>query len=415
MSGPSHRSATEQLVDEERRRALRYLLMHPLVEARGAAAEDFVLIRRHAAHLRDWFGRYPQWRLVIEPEMARLYKSAATTDDATRPARTPGGASGTAFTRRSYALFCLALAALERLDRQTTIGRLADDVASLAASDAEIAERSPIDFALHEHRRDLVQGIKLMEALGLLTKVDGDDQQFLSQKGDALYNVNRLLLGSMLAARRSPSTVAASTFDARLAELTVEQVADTEDGRNRRIRTQLVRRLLDDPVLYDDALSPDERRYLQTQRAHLERIVGEATGLVPETRREGIAMVDEGGSLSDVGMPESGTTGHCTLLLAEYFADRHRRSPGASVGEAEIQQHVAGLVSRFKTVWRKGAAEAGAERELAHLALERLTALGLVRRLQGGAYLPLAAVARYRVAAPVVAGQRSLFDEEPAP
>ena len=79
-------------------------------------------MRRHAAWLRDWLARHPGWSLQIDGETARLRKTPADLDDATRPAREPN--SALPFTRRRYVVLCLALAALERADRQTTLGRV---------------------------------------------------------------------------------------------------------------------------------------------------------------------------------------------------------------------------------------------------------------------------------------------------
>jgi Protein of unknown function (DUF2398). len=54
----------------------------------------------------------------------------------------------------------------------------------------------------------------------------------------------------------------------------------------------LTRRLLDDPVVYYDELAEGERAYLIAQRHNITGRISEATGLLPELRAEGIAMVD---------------------------------------------------------------------------------------------------------------------------
>ena len=68
------------------------------------------------------------------------------------------------------------------------------------------------------------------------------------------------------------------------------QDAGRSEARNRRLRSRLTRRLLDDPIVYNDELSEAERAYLTSQRAFLLAQIEEATGLVPEVRREGIAL-----------------------------------------------------------------------------------------------------------------------------
>jgi uncharacterized protein (TIGR02678 family) len=66
---------------EERERALRALLMRPLM---SASQPELDLVRRHAEYLREWFARETGWNLQVEGQCARLYKRPAILDDATR-------------------------------------------------------------------------------------------------------------------------------------------------------------------------------------------------------------------------------------------------------------------------------------------------------------------------------------------
>jgi uncharacterized protein (TIGR02678 family) len=227
--------------------------------------------------------------------------------------------------------------------------------------------------------------------------VHGDEQQYVTGRGDALYNVNRPALAAMLNVRRGPSTIEETSLDRRLAALVDELGPDTDEARNRRLRSQLTRRLLDDPIVYHDELTDAERAYLTSQRAFLLAQVEEATGLVPEVRREGIALVDEGGDLTDLALPEEGTEGHLALLLAEHLASRARADGAAPVGHAALHRHVAGLVARHRAHWRRDVAEPGAEVALTERTLDRLEALRLVRRTEDGV-VPLPALGRYALA-----------------
>jgi uncharacterized protein (TIGR02678 family) len=173
-----------------------------------------------------------------------------------------------------------------------------------------------------------------------------------------------------------------------------EPLPDTDESRNRRLRSQLTRKLLDDPVVYYDELTDAERAYLGSQRAFVLAQIEEATGLIPEVRREGIAMVDESGELTDLGLPEEGTEGHLTLLLAEHLAECARRDGPVAVGPAALRRHVAGLVARHRAHWRKDVAEPGAEVALTGRTIDRLQALRLVRCTEDGV-VPLPALGRY--------------------
>lgn len=405
-------SVASQVLDE-RRRAVRALLQHPLLAAGGQHAAEFGLVRRHVEWLRDWFTRHPGWSLVVDGEVARLHKIAPDGDDGTRAARDPK--NDAPFSRRCYVLFCLALAVLERADRQTTLGRLAEETAKLALADPAIAAAGVhCELTTQDQRRDLVHTVRLLLELRVLARVHGEEQQFLAGKGDVLYAVSRPVLSRVVSFRRGPSTVTADTPAERLAVLAEETYAVGDEGRNRRLRSHLVRRLLDDPIVSYDELSDEERSYLASQRAFLLRQIGEATGLVAEVRAEGIALVDEDGDLTDVGLPEEGTEGHLTLLLAEFLAERLRRSRGgfargAVVGYAALHAQTADLVAehcRRRRHWRQDVDAPGAEIGLVELTVSRLAALRLVRRTPEGV-VPLPAIARYAL---VDAAPPGLFD-----
>jgi uncharacterized protein (TIGR02678 family) len=169
---------------------------------------------------------------------------------------------------------------------------------------------------------DLVAVVRLLLELGVLARVAGDEEAFVHAAGDALYDVQRGVLALVLAPTRGPSTIEAREFSQRLEQLAADALPDTEELRNRALRHHLTRRLLDDPVVYHDELDPEQAAYLTGQRAALIRRISELTGLVAEVRAEGIAMVDPDDDLSDVRMPDVGTDGHFTLLLAEYLAQR---------------------------------------------------------------------------------------------
>lgn len=404
MTGPSRRpgehtgptspgelgGALDQTDLQERRRALRALLSRPLLTADHL---DFPLVRRHLDWLRDWLSRHAGWRLHFDGEIARLYKVPARPDDPSRPARDPK--SGQEFSRRRYVFWCLALAALERTDRQTALGRLADDIVRLASADPTLAAAGIlVDLERRDQRRDLVHVVRLLLDLGVLRRVEGREEAYLSQGGDVLYDVRRSALSSLLASRQGPSLIETDDPGERRAALVEEPVPDTAEGRNRRSRTRLTRRLLDDPVIYFDELSDEEIEYLRSQRHTLVTRIEEATGLVPEVRAEGLAMADERGGWTDLGLPEEGTDGHVALLVAERLAAHAAAHPHEPLSRADLESHVSHLIEQYGRFWRKDARAPGAEIELTRRTLDRLEALALVRRTPDGV-LPQAAIGRF--------------------
>ncbi|MCZ7416351.1 MULTISPECIES: TIGR02678 family protein [unclassified Streptomyces] len=377
------------------RRAARALLKEPLLTSEGPSADAFRLVRQHQAELREWFERNTGWSLRVDAEAARLRKTPGTLSDATHPAR-EARRTPLPFTRRRYVLLCLALAALERGEAQVALGRLAEQVV-LAAADPRLSE-SGITFTLErrEERSDLAAVVRVLLSLGVLRRVAGDEDAYVSGSGDALYDVRRRVLAGMTATSRGASLVTAEEFDDRLAELTAQSALESDELRFRAIRWKLTRCLLDDPVLYYETLSDEELAYLTRQRGFMTVRITELTGLVPEVRAEGIAMVDPLDDLTDVRMPEQGTHGHVTLLLAGHLA-----AADSAVRPAELEGRVRELAVEHGGFWSKTAREPGAEPELVEQALSKLVALGLVRRTPEGV-VPLPALARYAVGEPEV-------------
>lgn len=401
------RSRLDQQVDHERRRAVRALLMSPLLHAERDL-DAFRLVRRHADWLRQWFAHQAGWNLAVDSGMARLRKVPATLDDGTRAAR--ARRADPPFSRRRYVLLCLALAGLETADRQIALGRLAELVLGSVAADPSLAAAGiTFDLDNRDQRRDLVAVVRLLLDLGVVRLVDGTDTDFVSGTGDALYGIDRAALAAVMATRRAPSGIDADDLDDRLDALTAEVAPATTDARNRAIRIHLTRRLLDDAVVYHDDLDDDTATYLTGQRHRLVTAVADATGLHPEIRAEGIAMVDDRGDATDLEVPDQGTDGHLTLLVAEHLADRLRDQPGGTVTTAELEVAVADCITEHASHWRRDVRDPGAEVRLASEVVDRLAAIGLVRIVPAGV-VPRPAIARYAVTAPTMPATPSLFD-----
>ena len=375
----------------QRRSALRSLLAKPLLVA-DTDGETLVLVRRHLPELREWLNRETGWRLVADSETARLFKTAPELSDASHPAR---GNHKEPFGRRRYVTLCLALSALARADAQTTLGSLADDVLTAAAEPELAGSGFTLTLDNRSDRSGLVAVVRLLLGWGVLSRVAGDEDGYLSAGTDVLYDVRRPVLGVLLSGIRGPSTVTAPAFEERLAELTAEPVAESDELRNQALRRRLTRRLLENPVVYYDELDEDERAYLLSQRHAITRRIEEATGLIAEMRAEGIAMVDPEDELTDVRMPEQRTDGHVTLLVAEYLARRDRATLG------ELHAFVRQAAGEHKAYWRKGVTEPGAEAELLATALEKLTALRLVTA-DGPEVRSRPAIARFALDEPTI-------------
>ncbi|MDE3134126.1 MAG: TIGR02678 family protein, partial [Acidobacteriota bacterium] len=375
-------TALQEADQRDLRRAARALLRRPLLLARDNP-EVFRVVRQQATPLRDWFEQNTGWRLHIDAEVARLFKRVGAAPEGTHAAREPR--SELPFGRRRYVLLCLALSVLERADQQITLGRLADGII-VAASDERLAAAG-VTFELsgRGERADLVAVVRILLELGVLARVAGDEEAFMRDAGDVLYDVERRVMAVLISAARGASTITGERAAERMDALVAEAEPASAELRNRATRHRLMRSLLDEPVLYYDELTEDERTYLSAQRSLLTGRVGELTGLVPEIRAEGIAMVDPRDELTDVRMPEIGTDGHVALLISEELAAHAR-----DVSVEELRALVRRLAQEHSSYWRRNTREPGAEAGLVEQALERLVALRLVRR-EGDRVHPLPA------------------------
>ncbi|GAA1023029.1 hypothetical protein Aple_096210 [Acrocarpospora pleiomorpha] len=383
---------TEEEELELRRAALRALLAKPLLTAEHDG-EALFKVRHCERELREWLTRETGWRLHAEVEVARLFKTAPATADATHPAR---GRSGESFGRRRYVLLCLALAVLERADAQTTLGRLAEEVLT-AAAEPDLDFSFPLET--RAERADLVAVVRLLIDWAVLRRVAGEEEAYLSAAGDVLYDVRRGVLSTLLTGVRGPSTVHEPSFEDRLAALVAEPLPDTDDLRNQALRRTLTRRFLEEPVVYYAELTEIERLYLHSQRHAIIRRIEDATGLIAEVRAEGVAMVDPHDELTDIRMPEQRTDGHLTLLVAEYLAEH------GTATMPELHAFVRQAAVAHQSYWRKGVTDPGAETELLADALGRLTALRLAET-SGPTVTALPAIARYALDEPTIKESR---------
>ncbi|MEP6672522.1 MAG: TIGR02678 family protein [Chthoniobacter sp.] len=380
---------------DERQRAVRALLSQPLLSPEGSTSESFKLVQKHRDWLRPWFAHHAAWQLMLDSEAARLIKRPARLDDATRPCREP--ISDVPLSRRAYVILCLALASLVRADRQTTLVRLRDSIIGLVRAEPRFETAGiRVELEHQESRRDFVHAIRLLLVWRVLERKQGEEERFIKDaQADALYNVHRPVLARLLAANRPPSLVSTNVFRERLRALAEDDITATSDeARHRRLRLRLFHQLLDDPVLYYDELSEEDREYWDRQRGFILPEIEMATGLVREVRAEGVAMTDPSGTLSDYGLPEEGTDGHITLLLATFLAGRLRESPGVSVGFDTLVARTSNFIAVHYKHWRKDVREQGQDRALTRMVVERLCALRLMRQ-EGDLLFPLPAIGRY--------------------
>ena len=232
---------------------------------------------------------------------------------------------------------------------------------------------------------------------GVLSLLDGDEKQFVNQadSADALYAIHRPLLAQLLQVARSPSAVEAleatspkpqtRTLTERCAKLRAEDSPDVDGASQQKIRTRLIRALLDDPVLYFETLDQDERSYFEKNRGLLFRQIHEATGLIAEHRAEGVAMVDDTAGLTDLHLPEEDAAGSLHLLLVQWLADCLKNGADVPIATSRVEE----LIRQTRPDIAESAVAQRSDDALLHLRSLRLI------QITPGGIIPLAVVGRW--------------------
>jgi len=355
---------------EEVSRGIRLLLAQPLLTHQHDA-DGFDLVRRRRDPIAKWFDYYCGWRLFVEPRVGYARLSKITQEpDPTRPARRLRS-SRAPFNRRRYTLLCVVAAELLS-GPVTTIGLLADRVVQAMAADAELPSFDP---TRRDERSAYVDVLKFLERHGAVSPVDGTTESYLDHSdAKVLYQVDTTLLVRLLAAPVPPSTVD------NLTDLLVERRYGDENAsetqRNLWLRHSIMRRLVDDPVVYRDVLSEAQLGYLvsPTGRRIVHQGVAQA-GFLLEERAEGFLVVDTEGVATDMKFPDD--SGHAKVaalvLLDRLTAERE-------LTEHELTEEAAGLLSRFGN-WAKAYQTEGGPQRLAQDGVEVLVAFGLAERV----------------------------------
>lgn len=344
----------------ERRIAARHLLRRPLT-CLEHNPEVFKLIRRHETQLDRWFTQRLGYRLHVDGDTARLFKSGYVPSD--RALRTKSDRS---FTRREYVILALVLGTTVAGPDVISLRDLIEGIRS-AAVEAELELMGDAT-----ERRAIVVVLQWMISHGLAHEVHETVERYATDaEADAVLRIRpeRVTLLPL------PSLVGAA------------DAAEVIERSSRRSTTRqwLRGRLVEDPVVYQDDVTAEEWNELRRRLGEEERIADEMFGLVVEARAEGVATVDPDGDLTAVKFPLGGTLGHATLLLIERISDE-----GGRVDQHRLHEIVSELVQQRGSHWAKELTDA--PRLLANRAVELLTTLRLAHTDEDGvALLPAAA------------------------
>jgi uncharacterized protein (TIGR02678 family) len=359
----SPQAAGDPQAPSERRIAARHLIQHPLT-CKEHDPDRFRLIRRHEADLDRWFTQRLGYRLHVDADSARLFKTTAVPEH--RPLRT---ATGRAFGQLEYVMLALVLGSTAAGPAVISLRDLVDQV-RVAAAEAEmpLSDRPP-------ERRALVQALQWMIGQGLASELHAHvDAYATDENADAVLRMrpDRIALVPL------PNLIGATTPQELLAR------ADRRDLGRRWMRARLV----EEPVLYRRDLHDDEWGELRRRLGDEERIFDEMFGLVLESRAEGVAAVDPTNTLAERPFPATGTVGHAALLLLDGLRPdietrvdaRGADATGVEVARGDVDAQVAALAERHAKGWANDLVEHPAR--LARQVVELLVDLRLAEHVR---------------------------------
>lgn len=394
--------APDLLAEADLRDAARALLLTPLLTA-DRKPDELGLVRRHRDELARLFAEGLGYRLVVEPGLARLFKTGLGRD-ALRPLRRRNDAP---FTPRRYALLALTLAALTQARRQLMVDELVAAVRS-AAVDAGL----DVNLDGITDRRALHSALVVLVDLGVLSERDGDLEHWVERRTESLLDVHRdrlaVLLSAPVAGCQGPDDL-----------LEVAAVPSAAGGARVAVR----RRLAEQPVLSTEDLTDEQREWWRRNREREREWFRRWLGLDLELRAEGAIAIDPSGELTDRPFPSSGSARHFALLLLGELVEELRTEHGAALAGI-AWAHVAvstarGAADRVFNTWRRGLRKDHRDDPdlVFNEAVEVLVEAGLVRMDPNG-LLVHAAAARYAPRPELLAaspsGERSIFEEDEA-
>ncbi|HOT79975.1 MAG TPA: TIGR02678 family protein [Microthrixaceae bacterium] len=339
----------------EQRDAARHLLMNPITTAERDPAM-LRLIRRHEAAVDRWFTQRLGYRLHVDTDTARLYKSTyvperrplLATWSTTRPLR-----------QLEYTMLALLCACTAAGPAVVSLRDLVDEVRSAAAE-------AGVDLAGDAaERRALVAALRWMIEQGLASELHEQVERYSTDEtADAVL-------------RMRPDRIALVPLPT-LGDLDFEASAAGSSRGEIPVRQWLRARLVEDPVLYRDDCSDEEWGELRRRLGEESAWLDEMFGVTLESRAEGIAAIDGLGRLSDQRFPTSGTTGHAALLLIERLVAQRVDRSQPVWSQTEVIEIVSDLAERNATVWANDKIEAPPK--LAAEVADLLVDLRLARR-----------------------------------
>jgi uncharacterized protein (TIGR02678 family) len=380
-------SKTGESVKDIRQRCIQALLNRNWITKQDEP-ELFGYIRAQYQELRDWFGEYCGFALLLNRQFAKLEKA---------PGQAQTWMGFDSFSEsRDYALFTYSLWYLEGKNEmdQFLLTDMVEEIREyLAGQDVFL------DWTLYTHRLSMARALKQLKALGALVAVDGDESDWArsGHEHNVLYESSYL---ARYILRRFPRDL--TTYDS-IAALEAGTYPDTPEGQLKRRRHYVYRRLLQEPVVYDWQWNENERYYVRTQRHTILENLANFAGLEGQRYREGLLfyypeasgemyLFPTGRGVSDIGLL---LAGELRRMLARDEGNIYIEEDGRiGLTIAELEGIILRLKEKHKMLWSLQHRQARSS-ELAEEVLAHLEEWGLAGREDDGRVWIYAALGRW--------------------
>ncbi|MBM7866888.1 TIGR02678 family protein [Heliobacterium gestii] len=260
---------------QERIACAQALLNRPWI-TKEADPDLFQAIKQHYEELRSFFQDYCDFVLIVTRQVAKLDKYPTAPQ--------PWMGFEEFATSRDYMFFTFCLWYLEGKNEveQFLLTDMIEEIRNhLLGLDIDI------DWNLYEHRLSMARALRKLRDLSIVIAVDGDETEWSRSSGsehNVLYECGQ---GAAFVLRRFPRDL--STYGS-IEAICEGDYADTEEGRIRRRRHRVFRRLLQEPVVYDGDFTDEERQYVLTQRRYILETLEKQLGLTGQRYREGLIL-----------------------------------------------------------------------------------------------------------------------------
>ncbi len=375
-------AADDLTVGDERRALVRHLLVHQIV------VEPSVLraLHEHRDWLRSRFERVLGYRLQIERQYARLFKSPPASDTVQRrqmrrsPTQRRSGAAGVPFGRRDYALLFLVAAEAARY-QQVLLSQLSRDVA-VAAAEAGIA----CDWNVRVDRRSFAAALGWLTEFGMVDEVDTAGDFVDDADAEALLDINVELLRTL---------VPYPLRDGQSASAVVDQGPGTVPAR-----LAVRRRIAEEPVVLRDLLPDAQRAWLRDEQRR-DADIEDFAGLPLEVRAEGVCAIDARRDCTDVRFPgdsRDSNTAHAAILCLDELindcAPSDRPTPLVELPHQAVPEALRRIATRNPAASLAGRVSDDLDGLVVDVAA-LLETCGLMVDIGDGQYALVAAAARY--------------------